>query len=258
MIKKKLISVATAAAMLTTVFATTAFAADPIEWNNQGGSSTVEGTTYPVEPTIEVAIPGDLTFGINPLNINVSETDTPDKRQIVATDYAIINYSNVQVVIDTATTATAGSGVTLLSTATYNTNSKELDHSDSTKNVFLCLSVNKTAQFQDDAWKFTYGTMSETVTNESTAKAQDSLVLESGTAENVKFLLKAASENMEDAAASLTVQGAVDPQATFAEGDITIKTVYTLTAVTDKQADGSYEADTDQFTSAADTVVKEK
>ena len=98
MIKKKLLSVLTATVLLSSLFATTAFAED-IEWNNQGGKATIEGSTFPVAPHIEVAIPGDLTFGINPLNVNVSETETPDTRQIVAADYAIVNYSNVAVVI---------------------------------------------------------------------------------------------------------------------------------------------------------------
>ncbi|MGN0339304.1 MAG: hypothetical protein ACI4D0_02290 [Lachnospira sp.] len=255
MIKKKLLSVLTATVLLSSLFATTAFAA---EWNEQGGTATIEGSTYPVVPVIEVAIPGDLTFGINPLNVNVSETDTPDTRQIVAADYAIINYSNVRVVIGTETTATATSGVTLMDTAAYDTNSDELEHSDSTKNMFLCFSVNKTAAFDaETGFAFTYGTMSSTVKDAATAKAEASAVMESGTAVEALFMLKAASENMDGAAASFTLQGAVDPQSTFVEGDVTVKTVYTLTAITEKQYDGSYEAD-DAFTGAAATSVKAK
>lgn len=43
MIKRKLVSALVAATMLTTVFATTAFAEDAptIAWDQQGGSSTV-------------------------------------------------------------------------------------------------------------------------------------------------------------------------------------------------------------------------
>ena len=258
MTKKRLFSSLAVAAMITSMFATTAFAEDP-EWNSQGGKATVEGGVYTVEPTVEVAIPGDLTFGINPLKLNAAEEgQTENKNQIISTDYSVINYSNVPVIVDVAVTATQGSGVTIMDTATYDTKTKELTHSADTKNAFLCMSVNKTAAFASDAFTFTYGTVDDTITNTATAKAQASLVLSSGTASNAKFGLKAASTNMEGAAASFKFQGAVDPQSAFAEGDVTVSAVYTLSMLTENQLSTGYEADTTTLTGAADTFVKAK
>ena len=120
-------------------------------------------------------------------------------------------------------------------------------------------SVNKEATFAEETgFKFTYGTMSPTVKDATTAKAEASAVMISGTPVTATFKLAAASEAMTNAAASFTLQGAVDPQSTFAEGDVTVSTVYTLTAITEKQYDGSYVADTDTFTGAAATSVKAK
>lgn len=258
MTKKRLFSSLAVAAMITSMFATTAFAEDP-EWNSQGGKATVEGGVYTVEPTVEVAIPGDLTFGINPLKLNAAEEgQTENKNQIISTDYSVINYSNVPVIVDVAVTATAGSGVTMMDTAEYDANTSELKHATDTKNAFLCMSVNKTASFASDAFTFTYGTVDNNIKNATTAKAQASLVLSSGTASNAKFGLKAASTNMEKAAASFKFQGAVDPQSAFAEGDITVSAVYTLSMVTENQLTTGYEADTTALTDAADTFVKAK
>lgn len=69
---KKVVKTATATAVLTSMLAMPVCAA---EWNTNGGSSTVEGDAYVVQPTIEVELPGDLTFGVNPLMLNVAEED---------------------------------------------------------------------------------------------------------------------------------------------------------------------------------------
>ena len=146
-----------------------------------------------------------------------------------------------------------------MSTAEYDTNSKELKHEDSTKNVFLCFSVNKDAQYAEaTGFKFTYGTIDDKVANADAAKGQASAIMTNDTPVNAKFMLAAASEAMTGAAASFTLQGAVDPQSTFAEGDVTVSTVYTLTAITKKQYDNSYVKDDTFGDTVADTCVKAK
>lgn len=260
MTKKRLFSSLAVAAMVTSMFATTAFAEDP-QWNTQGGKATVEGGTYPVEPTVEVALPGELTFGINPLKLEVSEdpTNNSNKNQIIATDYSIINHSNVPVIVDVAVTATAESTVTLMDTPSYNANTDELDHSASTKNAFLCLSVNKTATYSEDAgFGYTYGAIDKTVKDTNTAKAQASSILASGTPTNLKVGLKAASDTMEGSSAAFKFQGAVDPQSAFTANEIKVKAEYTLSMLTDNQLTTGYEKDTDTYTDAADTFVKAK
>lgn len=257
MTKKRLISAIAVTAMITSMFATTAFAEDPA-WNSQGGKATVEGGSYSVEPTVEVALPGDLTFGINALKLNVAEEgQTENKAQIISTDYSVVNLSNIPVVVDVAVTAKAESGVTMMAAATYDDKTKELTHAADTKNAFLCMSINKTAAFANDVYTFTYGTVDDKVKSTAEAKAQASAILASNTASNVKFGLKAASATMDGSAAAFTLQGAVDPQSSFAENDITLSAVYTLTLVTDSQLTNGYTAD-DTYTGAAATTVKTK
>lgn len=61
------------------------------EWNTEGGSATIIGDSTVTQPVIEVALPGDLAFMIDPYLIDFEE------QQIVGGDYNVINYSNVNV-----------------------------------------------------------------------------------------------------------------------------------------------------------------
>lgn len=104
MIKRRLMATAMTAALITSMFATTAFADETKAWNTDGGSLTVEGASTTVEATLEVELPTDLSFGINPLKLDVSEDSSkPNKKQIVGADYLITNYSNVDVLVKAST-----------------------------------------------------------------------------------------------------------------------------------------------------------
>lgn len=61
------------------------------EWNTEGGSATVTGDSTVTQPVIEVALPGDLAFMIDPYLIDF------DEQQVVGGDYNVVNYSNVNV-----------------------------------------------------------------------------------------------------------------------------------------------------------------
>lgn len=76
----------------TTVLTTTAFAEGAPEWNNNNGEQVVIGDGTVVTPVLEVQLPGDLAFAIDPLKIE-------NNMQIIGGDYNIINYSNVPVKI---------------------------------------------------------------------------------------------------------------------------------------------------------------
>lgn len=60
------------------------------EWNTEGGESTVVGDSSVVQPVIEVALPGDLAFMIDPYMVTYES-------QIIGGDYNVVNYSNVAV-----------------------------------------------------------------------------------------------------------------------------------------------------------------
>ena len=120
------------------------------------------------------------------------------------------------------------------------------------------MSYVKEAKFQDDAFTYTYGAdVDSTITDATSANGIGAAILTNATAVENNFRLAAASDDMKDASASFTFKGKVDPQSTYADGDVTVSTVYTLTAITKNQYDKSWEAD-DTYTGVASTVVKAK
>lgn len=253
MFRKKVIATATTAALVTGMFAGTAMAA---EWNENGGSQTVEGVSTAVQPTISVELPGDLAFGINPLKLDADGDQTADG-QIVATSYGIVNYSNVPVLVNAKTSATAGTGVNLKEQIEYNSNTNELKPTaDTDKDVFLLqVFPAKTSgvSYSDDTGVTIKGnTITKAATggvnNATAAQAVGALVL-SGTANSVDFKLAAFEDDTVKAAnaSGFTFDGVVNPNATFADGDVTVSTVFTLSVISQKQYANGYEAPKNTF-----------
>lgn len=268
MFRKKVIATATTAALVTGMFAGTAMAA---EWNENGGSQTVEGVSTAVQPTISVELPGDLAFGINPLKLDADEDQKADG-QIVATSYGIVNYSNVPVLVNAKTSAKAGTGVNLKASIEYNSNTNELKPTaDTDKDVFLLqVFPAKTSgvSYSDDTGVTIKGnTITKAATggvnNATTAQAAGALVL-SETPNSVDFKLAAFENDTVKAtnASGFTFDGVVNPNATFADGDVTVSTVFTLSVISQKQYDGGYDVPTQTFGTTGkdkvDTSVVEK
>lgn len=246
MFRKKVIATATTAALVTGMFAGTAMAA---EWNENGGSQTVEGVSTAVQPTISVELPGDLAFGINPLKLD-ADGDQKTDGQIVATSYGIVNYSNVPVLVNAKTSAQAGTGVTLKDSVTYNTNTNEMTPTEATgKEVFLLqVFPAKTSgvSYSDDTGVTIKGNAITKeavggVKDKTTAQDVGALVL-SGTANSVDFRLAAFEDDTVKAAnaSGFTFDGVVNPNATFADGDVTVSTVFTLSVISQKQYANGY------------------
>lgn len=261
MFRKKVIATATTAALVTGMFAGTAMAA---EWNENGGSQTVEGVSTAVQPTISVELPGDLAFGINPLKLDADEDQKADG-QIVATSYGIVNYSNVPVLVNAKTSATAGTGVNLKTSIEYNSDTNELKPTaDTDKDVFLLqVFPAKTSgvSYSDDTGVTIKGnTITKAATGgvKDTTTAQDvgALVL-SGTANSVDFKLAAFEDDTVKAAnaSGFTFDGVVNPNATFADGDVTVSTVFTLSVISQKQYEKGYDQPANTFGATGKTVV---
>lgn len=252
MFRKKVIATATTAALVTGMFAGTAMAA---EWNENGGSQTVEGVSTAVQPTISVELPGDLAFGINPLKLDADGDQAADG-QIVATSYGIVNYSNVPVLVNAKTSAQASTGVNLKASIEYNGNTNELKPAaDTAKDVFLLQVFPKTSgvAYSDDTGVTITG---NTITKKATGGVKDAttaqdvgaLVL-SGTANSVDFKLAALEGDTVKAAnaSGFTFDGVVNPNATFADGDVTVSTVFTLSVISQKQYEKGYKPDEGTF-----------
>lgn len=259
MFRKKVIATATTAALVTGMFAGTAMAA---EWNENGGSQTVEGVSTAVQPTISVELPGDLAFGINPLKLD-ADGDQKTDGQIVATSYGIVNYSNVPVLVNAKTSAKAGTGVTLKDSVTYNTNTKEMTPGEATaKEVFLLQVFPKAsgvAYSNDTGVTITGNAITKDgsgVKSEDTAKAAGALVLKDGE-NSVDFKLAALEGDTVKAAnaSGFTFDGVVNPNATFADGDVTVSTVFTLSVISQKQYANGYESPENTFGNTGKDLV---
>lgn len=266
--RNKLVAGIATIAMVTSMMGTLVMAED---WNTNGGTAEIQGVAVPMEPVIEVIIPEDVSFVVNPLRTVFDDgTETGSVKQIWAPNYEIINASNVPVVIEAKTKVTAGTSVDLLSAAVYDDNTFELKKSDGKKAAFMVLSVPKevsvsgevatyTIDSLDSSTPSTPATSASTVTDAGSAKAAAKAIL-SASDTTVNFSLSALTDkNWTDAkcASAFTIEGFVDPQSTFAAEDLKVTTVYKLNALTPNQAANGYEAD-DAFTGAHSSIVKAK
>lgn len=247
MYKKKLIASATTAVLVTGMLAGTAMAD---ELNENGATQTVTGESSAVQPIISVELPGDLTFAINPLRLDANDDGTKDE-QIVATSYGIVNYSNVPVLVNAKTKAVAANNTNLLGTATvnYDANTDELTSAAGTKDVLLIQafpSATDGVAWSNDAVTVKAQELKK-IADADGAKAKGGLIL-SGSENDVNFKLNAVSANGEPAAdgvSGFTFAGAVNPNATFDDGDITVSTTFTLTTLTEDQYKNGYKTSTD-------------
>lgn len=251
---KRAAAVATAAAtiaanmMTMPVFATTA-----PEWGTNGGQQTVVGTTYVVEPAIEVELPGDLTFGLNPMKLNVAEEgQTADKSQIVSGTYLVTNYSEVPVAVSAVTTVTASSSVDLKTTSLaagdWETATKELK-TVTGKKAALLAQLYPTAITNEGV--MTVGTIPDTATAKT---VPGDILTASAPSTTVYFVMDAFDEDSANKSmGGFKFGGALDPTAAFTEEDIKVDTVYEMNLLTEAQKTNNY---VDYATNGGNTTTK--
>lgn len=261
MIKRRLMATAMTAALITSMFATTAMAEEATkEWNSNGGSATIEGTSSTVEPTIEVELPSDLSFGINPLKLDVSEDSSkPNKKQIVGADYLITNYSNVDVLVKASTKVTAESTVDLKTEGAYDDKSFELSPTKDKKAVLLIQALATAITVgTDGSVAATYGdfTASAAASNDATSVNGKAGAILGTSDTDILFKLAKNDGTLKSAnIGAFTFDGSVDPNAAFTDGDVKVTTVFTMSTLTDSQSEKSYEASA-TYTSATNVVDK--
>lgn len=260
MIKRRLMATAMTAALITSMFATTAFADETKAWNTDGGSLTVEGASTTVEATLEVELPTDLSFGINPLKLDVSEDSSkPNKKQIVGADYLITNYSNVDVLVKASTKVTAESTVDLKTAGAYDDKSFELSPTKDKKAVLLIQALATAITVgTDESVTTTYGdfTASAAASNDATSvNGKAGAILGAGDTDILFKLAKNDGTLKSANIGAFTFDGSVDPNAAFTDGDVKVTTVFTMSTLTDNQSTNSYEASA-TYTSATNVVDK--
>lgn len=260
MIKRRLMATAMTAALITSMFATTAFADETKAWNTDGGSLTVEGASTTVEATLEVELPTDLSFGINPLKLDVSEDSSkPNKKQIVGADYFITNYSNVDVLVKASTKVTAESTVDLKTAGAYDDKSFELSPTADKKAVLLIQALATAITVgTDESVTTTYGdfTASAAASNDATSvNGKAGAILGTNDTDILFKLAKNDGTLKSTNIGAFTFDGSVDPNAAFTDGDVKVTTVFTMSTLTDNQSDKSYEASA-TYTGATNVVDK--
>lgn len=265
---RKAIATIAAAATMTSMLGMTAFAS---EWNVNGGQSTVEGETWVQQPTIEVELPGDLSFGINPLKLNVSETETEDTRQIVSGEYYVTNYSDIPVAVKASTFLTVAADVEVYGKDdmvaakwdTANGKTGELVSSTGKRAIWLVQLYPTAIALSNEGVPSMTVTKVTQGTTVGTNVLGDTLVAGTDASSVTKapiFVLDAYKEaDAVKSMAGFMFDGAVDPNGDFVDNDVKVTTVFELTTLTtDKKGDyEGYEAENtvDGF---YDTIMQEK
>ncbi len=247
---KKAVATITAMATMSSMFAMTAFAEG--EWNTNGGKAEITGESTAYQPTIEVELPGDLTFGLNPLKLNVSEDPAkPDKSQIISGDYFVNNLSNVPVAVRTTTFVVASNDVELKTAAdlssAWNT-IKELNPAANKKKAVLLTQLYPAASgitsteegFSMKVENIKPGAAANSIKGDILATSTDNAG--AGITYQPIFVLNAYNEAKPlESVGGFKFDGAVDPNANFVEEDITIKAVFELKALTAGQITDMFE-----------------
>lgn len=258
MTKKKVISTLMAATIVAgssmTAFAASATTAPA--WGENGGQSEVTGDSWTVQPVIEVELPAELTFGVNPMMLDADgdATTTGDNTQILSTDYLIVNYSNVPVEIKTETKVTVNSidGVTADPikfvpapvAANWDAATKELKNAAGQRDVLLIQQLPTAAATIGTDGAITMVYTKPTWGTDTPAAANISGHMLDTTANEIYFLLTANDGELDPANVSgFTFSGAVNPNTQFYDGEITVSTVFTCNIITAAQA-----ADTTKYT----------
>lgn len=246
MVKKVIKTVAVALAV-TSIFSMTAFTAEETTWDSP---------VYLDAPVIDVELPGDLTFGINPLGLDADGDGTADA-QIISKEYLITNHSNVPVLVETTTKLTGGDKVDVLSDAVYDEKTKDLKASADGKKAIWMVQLLPTVPANLSG----EGEILTVAPPETTDKNIDvkGKVIGStdDTAAKVLFMLEAnTGETMSAGCVSgFKFAGAVDPAQEFDKTDaVKVTTVFTLNILSPDQITQNYTQETGYDT----TIVKRK
>lgn len=228
---------------------------------------TVDGTNYVEETLIDVTLPGDLMFGINPLQRSIAQEDGGSvSSQIITGQYEVINNGNTDVAISVNTGARAlpawdaqaseATKADLLGEAVYNATTKSLSASsiDGGKaiwlNQMLCTSASVGT---DDVVTINVASLNAAngmpVNSDVGTKGK---VLSANTIQNAVFVLDARGENLVSGNVSgFKFDGRVDPNADFQNDDVCVRSVFDVKAITSAQKTSGFT----QVTGCAPTVV---
>lgn len=258
--------------VLTVSMATCAFAADAdAEWNSDTGVDIRVADTSVRQPVMEVQLPGDLAFQVDPLLI---ENDA----QITGGDYNVVNLGDTAVLVNVQPQINLGDGseIEVKDTATLDAKTNTYADLTSTSNkkavYMIAIAADQTGTLtdgnKDGVYEFTYkadatnigmttNTVTETTSTVTYAKGEAAtgapVVLGSTPSpdKSFSFELEAATYNTDDvltsagSVSSFTLVGAVDPHKTYAEGEVAVKATYKMTLQTKNELTTATKGKTD-------------
>lgn len=244
--------------VLTVSMATCAFAADAdAEWNSDTGVDIRVADTSVRQPVMEVQLPGDLAFQVDPLLI---ENDA----QITGGDYNVVNLGDTAVLVNVQPQINLGDGseIEVKDTATLDAKTNtytDLTSTDGKKAVYMiAIAADPETTLKDGnkdgVYEFTYkadatnigmteNTVTEAASTVKYAKGEAAtaapVVLGDAPSEGKSFSFELEAATYTDDAltsagsvSSFTLVGAVDPHKTYAEGEVAVKATYKMTLQT--------------------------
>ena len=243
--------------VLTVSMATCAFAADAdAEWNSDTGVDIRVADTSVRQPVMEVQLPGDLAFQVDPLLI---ENDA----QITGGDYNVVNLGDTAVLVNVQPQINLGDGseIEVKDTATLDAKTNtyaDLTSTDGKKAVYMiAIAADKAVDLKDGnkdgVYEFTYKANATNIgmTENTVTEAESTVTYAKGDVTDVPVVLgdaaspdKSFSFELEAAAytddalssvgsvSSFTLVGAVDPHKTYADGEVAVKATYKMTLQT--------------------------
>lgn len=246
--KKNLLAASASIAALATMLVVPAVA-DETETG-----TVVEGTNSVITAEIDVTLPAELPFGINPLKLDAdgdTETTPNDNVQIIASDFLFYNNGQTPVIVTTETkaakTENSTGKATITNAAVYNEASGEMEVSMDAAELFLLQAFPERMYVSGDLETVTTESAAVTnllsITNEATAVTNGACVVSTGANKVYYALDKLSSSGLYEVknVGSFSFTGAVDPQATFEEGEFTVSTVFNLDIISDAQYEKNWE-----------------
>lgn len=165
---KKMLATVMATALAVTLVPTAAFASSSTpEWNNDAGEQTLEGEGSVIQPILEVALPGDLAFEVDPGQAN-------SLVQILGADYNIVNRSNVKVAVSVKPYIDKASGSKLKVVSTNGIAKFDPNAQNATKS-YQTVSKNAVGAAADEKYVAIDAIAADTTTNE--IKSHDDVYL---------------------------------------------------------------------------------
>ena len=236
-----------AVALAITMIPTSGALADTLEEN--GEEVEIEGFSQVVETPIEIELPGDLEFGINPLKVD-SDPDTAglQNAQIISTDFLVENHGATDVIVS-VNAKVEGNGQNskvqiVTEPATTLDDMGELKSSADKKAVNMVMLLPTAINYNSTDDEFSLVTTPYGVAKDGTTTLAG-ITLDSAYAATTGAILfklgaydEATDKLTEANVSGFKFDGLVDPNKIYEEEDVKVTALFKVKAITTGQTEG--------------------